>query len=83
MVVGIDVDPDHPKENARAFQQRHQLTYPILVDPTGETMNTYRLLGTPFNVLIDRAGRVQYLDTGFSPAALDRVLGELLPRGTR
>lgn len=41
-------------------------------------MNAYRLLGTPFNVLIDRAGRIKYLDTGFSPAALDGALRELL-----
>ena len=83
MVLGIDVDPDHPTENARAFQKRHQLTYPILVDPTGDSMNAYRLLGTPFNVLIDRAGHVQYLDTGFNPAGLDRILRELLPQETR
>ena len=83
MVVGIDFDPDHPTENARDFQKRHQLTYPILVDPEGETINAYRLLGTPFNVLIDRAGRVRYLDAGFNPAALDRALRELLSQRTR
>lgn len=78
MVLGIDVDPDHPADNAQEFRKRHQLTYPILYDPKGETMNAYRLLGTPFNVLIDRAGRIKYLDTGFSPAALDGALRELL-----
>ena len=84
MVVGIDLaEPDHFTENARAFQKRHQLTYPILVDPQGETINAYRLLGTPFNVLIDRAGRVRYLDAGFNPSALDRALRELLSQRTR
>lgn len=77
------MDPDLPAENAQAFQKRHQLTYPILVDPKGETMNAYRLQGTPFNVLIDRAGRIRYLEAGFNPAALDRALRELLPPETR
>jgi peroxiredoxin len=78
-VVGIDVaEQADPREKARAFSQRHQLTYPILVDPEGTAQRAFGVRELPTNVILGPEGIVRYHKAGFDPAAIDRVLDELI-----
>jgi peroxiredoxin len=63
---------------ARAFKDKYQLTYPILIDADGSVRKAYAVYGYPTNALIDREGRVRYIGAGFDAAGLDQALQELM-----
>jgi len=65
---------------ARAFQQRHHLSYPILVDSEGEAQRAFGVTAFPTNVVLDRQGTVRYTEPGFNPAAIDNALQRLMGR---
>ena len=79
VVVGINTaEESSPWQNARKFQQKHGLTYPILLDQDGKVRKAYRVENFPTNVVIDRTGKVQSIEVGFNPDALTKTLNELL-----
>lgn len=79
MVIGINTaEESHPKEKAQAFRQKHGLTYPILLDETGAVAKAYRVQGFPTNVIIDRQGRLRYIEPGFNAEAVNRTLQQLM-----
>jgi peroxiredoxin len=81
VVVGVNTaEEGNPREKASAFQQKHALTYPILLDETGEVRKAYRVDGFPTNVIIDRDGTVRYIQPGFNPGAVSKTLQELMGR---
>jgi len=65
---------------ARAFQQRHHLTYPILLDSNDEAQRVFGVTAVPTNVVLDRQGTVRYTEPGFNPAAIDNALQRLMGR---
>jgi thiol-disulfide isomerase/thioredoxin len=76
--VVLAVDFDEPIEAVRAFQEELNLNFPILLDPGGEVQRTYRVLGYPTSVLIDREGLIHAIHVGImTEAQLDDYLGEL------
>jgi peroxiredoxin len=76
--VVLAVDFDEPVEAVRAFQKELNLNFPILLDPGGEVQRTYRVLGYPTSVLIDREGLIHAIHVGImSEAQLDDYLEEL------
>lgn len=57
--VGIDIKDD--RSSARAFERRHQVTYPSLFDPDGELLLKFRgkaPQSPPTTLILDRKGRV-------------------------
>src|SRR5205823_13557583 len=61
VVVGIDCgEQGEPREPARKFRDRHQLTFPILVDAQNQ--------GVKFQVT-DPSGALHQVDTGAAAAA--------------
>jgi len=81
VVIGIDTaEESHPKEKAGEFRQKHELTYPILLDETGAVAKAYRVQGFPTNVIIDREGKVRYIAAGFNAAAIDQALQQLIAK---
>jgi peroxiredoxin len=78
VVIGINTGEEgEPQQKARAFQQKHGLTYPILLDEKGTVSAAYRVQGLPTNVIIDREGKVRYIDAGFNASAIGKKLQEL------
>jgi thiol-disulfide isomerase/thioredoxin len=76
--VVLAVDFDEPIEAVRAFKEELNLNFPILLDPGGEVQRTYRVLGYPTSVLIDREGLIHAIHVGImTEAQLDDYLGEL------
>jgi cytochrome c biogenesis protein CcmG/thiol:disulfide interchange protein DsbE len=52
--VAIQDQPD----DARAFLQRHGITYPAVIDTTGEVMQAYRVTAIPTTYFLDPEGRI-------------------------
>ena len=49
---------------AQAFVDEHHLTFPILLDSTGEVANLYRLRSLPTTFFIDPQGIIQQVIIG-------------------
>ena len=78
-MIGINTgEESNPKAKARGFQQKHGLTYPILLDETGKVTQAYRVKGFPTNVIIDREGKLRYIEPGFNAEAVTNTLQQLL-----
>ena len=78
-VVVLGIDAQDFTGDARRFANRYRLTYPIVHDGSGQTLNPYGVTGFPETFFVDRAGRlvgkriegevsVEQLDTGIKQA---------------
>ena len=60
------------------FVEEFGITFPVVLDETGEVVKTYQVLGLPTSVFIDRDGVIQELFTGpVTKAYLESKLPEL------
>ena len=56
------------------------MSYPILLDAKGKTMQAYRARGLPMSVLVDRDGVIQVRHIGFLTAEqLEGYLAQVMP----
>ena len=62
-VVAVNVDEE--TEMAMEFLERYPVSYPLLLDPDGNTPALYGIKGMPTAYLIDRAGVVRHVHEGF------------------
>lgn len=62
-IVGVSVDRD--VEAARAFLRSHPVAFRNVHDATQTIADQYRPTTMPSSYLIDRAGRIRYVHTGF------------------
>ena len=62
-VVAVNVDEE--TELALEFLERYPVSYPLLLDPEGNTPALYGIKGMPTAYLIDRAGVVRHVHEGF------------------
>ncbi len=56
------------------------LTMPVFIDPVGETLGSFETSPAPFNVVVDRDGKVLWAEVGVVPADLQGTLRSLLPK---
>jgi thiol-disulfide isomerase/thioredoxin len=54
----VAVAIDDKEEDVRAFQERYQLSFPILLDLDQAVYAGYQTMGVPESLLIDRDGRI-------------------------
>lgn len=80
-VIAINVDETHA--DAERFLQRTPVSYPIVFDPGGECPARFGVPGMPTTYLVDRAGIVRHVHSGFREgdraaltAAIDALLAE-------
>ncbi len=52
-------------EKIREFMQKHNYSFTVLMDTTGEVGARYRVRGIPHFVVIDAEGKVQFVQVGF------------------
>ena len=64
MVIGINVDQDH--QLAEQFLRSNFANFPVVYDPHGDIATTFKVVGMPSAVIIDRSGHVRYQHIGFS-----------------
>ena len=62
-VVAVSLDSD-VRSVVERFVKDLALTFPILLDPRGTSVQTYRLPGLPVSLLIDRNGRFVWQEWG-------------------
>ena len=62
-VVAVSLDTG-PRSTVEAFVKELGLTFPVLLDPRGGTVQTYRLPGVPASFLIDRRGGLAARELG-------------------
>lgn len=80
VVLGINVEES--RQQLEPFVAELGMTYPVLLDETGQVLKMYRAIGLPTSVILDRDGVIQVRHVGFVTAAqLERYLAELLPGG--
>lgn len=81
VVIGVSVWAEgDPFEVTKEFVKEHGITYPVLVDPQKESLvaDAYKVTGVPTNVVIDRDGKIRYMQLGFDPEGIKRAIEEAL-----
>jgi peroxiredoxin len=77
VVLGINVE--EPPELVKPFADELDVTYPLLLDQTGEVMKAYRAPGLPVSLVVDREGVIQARHVGYlSAGKLDEYLSKVL-----
>lgn len=63
----------------RPFIDNNNLTFPILMDPSGQIVNQYQIRSFPTSIIIDRSGVVRHIQVGIiTPAQLEHIVTPLL-----
>lgn len=75
--VVLAVDIQETKPQVEAFAQEFSLTFPVLLDETGKVTATYKVLGVPTSIFVDRAGIISYIYPG---AMTEAILEEQIAR---
>ena len=79
-VVGVNVDKRRP--DAERFLQQTPATFTIVYDEAGKTPEAYTVKGMPSSYLIDAAGKVVAIESGFrdeQKAVFEERIRALLP----
>ncbi len=61
------------------YQNKHNITYPILLDPKKTIQRRYQVSGVPYHCMVNKNGKIIYSASGmFSASALDAQARNLL-----
>lgn len=78
VIIGVNSTSVDQLDLVDDFVQEMRATFPIVLDETGEVVETYRVLGLPTSVFIDRNGIVNEIFTGpINKAYIESKLSEL------
>lgn len=72
-------------ETVRAFMEKNNYTFPVLMDSDGSVARNYGVTGIPHFVIIDAQGKIYHTQVGYGPGVekeLERKLKEALPKST-
>ena len=64
VIIGVNNTANDTPDYVPDFVQEFGITFPIVLDETGEVVKTYRVLGLPTTVFIDSKGIVKEVFTG-------------------
>lgn len=70
-VVAINVDES--TDDALRFLKKYPVSYPILLDPKGKTPELYKVEGMPTAYIVDKAGVIRYVHTGFQDHDREKI----------
>lgn len=59
-ILAVNIGFNDPLLRVQAFQKKYELPYPILYDNNTIVARQFGVIGVPFNVLVDRNGRIVY-----------------------
>ncbi len=54
------------KTDVKAYMQKNQLTFPVMLDNSGELAQTFGLKGVPASFIISPNGEIKFVETGYS-----------------
>jgi peroxiredoxin len=66
LVVGVNTDPAANKSKIKPFVNRYRLTFPTVLDPDNNVLDTYNpTRELPYGLLIDRSGNLDKTYAGY------------------
>jgi peroxiredoxin len=78
VIIGINNTSADNVDSIPAFLDEFGVTFPIVLDETGDTVKTYRIIGLPTTVFIDSNGVVNEIFTGpLNKAYIESKISEL------
>ena len=78
-IIGVNHTTGDSPQFVPDFVAEFGITFPIVLDETGETIKTYKVIGLPTTVFIDSDGIVKEVFTGpINKAFIESKLAELL-----
>ncbi len=75
----ISIDIQETPENVKAFVEKNGIKHTVVIDPSSETAQAYKVVGIPTNVLVDKAGNVVFNQNEL-PSDLEKTIGELVKK---
>ena len=69
----LAVNLDEDTRDAIGFLNRHPVSYPVLVDPAGNSARTWSVLAMPSSYLIDFDGKLAHTYVGFESSHMERI----------
>jgi len=76
VVLSVCVKP--PIASIVGYLQKHPVSFPVLIDQSGEVADSYRLSGFPAAFLIGRDGLIRHQHLGYGQASLALYQQEIL-----
>ncbi len=78
VIIGVNNTTTDDKTQIPAFLDEYGITFPVVLDESGDTAKAYNILGLPTSVFVDRNGTVNEVFTGpLNKAYIEAKLGEL------
>ena len=71
LVLAVNLDED--RKDAEKFLGRHPVSYPVLMDPTGDSARDWAVLAMPSSYLVDANGRLAQVYLGFEPSHIGKI----------
>jgi len=84
-IAAISIDSPRSQSKIKPFIKSRRYTFKVLLDPSSEVLQLFQGSNIPFQVLIDRDGKVINTHTGYSPGdekILEVEIRKLLSKGT-
>ncbi|MCI0725779.1 MAG: TlpA family protein disulfide reductase [Chloroflexi bacterium] len=80
VILAINLTFQDSLPDVEAFVQEFKMTFPILLDQTGEVTNyQYQLLGLPMSIFVDREGSVARVQIGgMTGEQIDAFIAEIM-----
>ena len=75
--VGISVDSPRNLSKVKPFTRSMGITYPILLDASGEIMGELNVTAVPTLLIIDKEFRILYVHEGFNAGDEERIREEI------
>jgi len=70
-ILAVNLDED--LADAENFLERHPVSYPVLLDPTGDSAREWSLSVMPSSYLVDAQGRLAYIYVGFEISHMEKI----------
>jgi peroxiredoxin len=79
VLLAVNIGESQPQ--VRSFMQENRLSFPVLLDGTGEVAERYGVRGIPTTVLVDSEGVIRNIKVGSYPsrAAIEADLKKIIP----
>lgn len=83
VVLGINMTYQDNRKNAEAFAEEYGISFPVLLDETGEVTESYGVLGVPTSVFINTDGMIVNTYIGaMTKQQLDTFIQDLIGGST-
>ena len=64
VIIGVNMTTNDTRAQVPAFVEEFDLTFPIVLDETGEVSQAYQVIGLPTSIFIDQAGLIKDVRLG-------------------